>query len=188
MSQSAGVGGRNRRWGVSAISLVCLSGLLGCGGSSSEAMRLVGSRRVAVEVPADWKTEINGCASTPRMVDFDVPMHGQQAAGGCVVPAGGSVPARDTVSVYVMKASLLDRRRPCCSGEFREPNTPPAGTVHGMLYYVFDSYDTGRIGVVAMTLDVPEIGVAFLVGARDRASAQALLATIQAVPAGTKLR
>jgi hypothetical protein len=158
------------------------------GGSSPPAIRLAGARRVALAVPADWKTEVGGCPATPRTVDFLVPLKSGQSPGECVTQAGGSLPAYDTVAVYIMAASDLSRRRSCCSGEFRLPHSPPSGTVHGMPYYIFDSKESGALGVGAVTLDVPQIGVAFLVGARDHDAASSLLATVRFVSAGTRLR
>jgi hypothetical protein len=55
-----------------------------------------------------------------------------------------------------------------------------------MPYYIFDSKISGT--GVAETLDIPQVGVSFLVGGRDHAAANALLATIRYVNAGTRLR
>jgi hypothetical protein len=176
---------------IAALCLVLVAGfaLSACGGgSSSPATRFVGARRVALAVPADWKTEVGGCPSTPRMVDFLPPLKDGEGAGSCVTQSGGSLPANDTVAVYIMAVGDLARPRSCCSGEFRSPHSQPSGTVHGMPYYIFDSNVIGATGVAAVTLDVPKIGVAFLVGAHDHDAASALLATVRLVPAGTQLR
>jgi hypothetical protein len=97
-----------------------------------------------------------------------------------------ALPAYDTVEIYIMQKNMLSRPQPCCRGEFRHPTSAPSGTVHGMPYYIFDSKVMGT--GVAETLDIPQLGVAFLVGARDHAAANFLLATIRYVDAGTRLR
>jgi hypothetical protein len=55
-----------------------------------------------------------------------------------------------------------------------------------MPYYIFDSNVLGT--GVAETMSIPQVGIAFLVGARDHATANSLLATIRYVDAGTRLR
>jgi hypothetical protein len=66
------------------------------------------------------------------------------------------------------------------------PRRSPTGTIDGMPYYLLDTRQTGP--GVARRLVVPAAGVDFLVGAGTREAADALLATIRTVPAGTQLR
>lgn len=136
--------------------------------------RLVGAHRVALAVPADWKTEVQKggyCPPTdPKRVEFFGPIEG--AVGSCVIPDGASWPANNSVSVYTLGV--------------RTPHAAPSGTLHGMPYYIADSKQEGS--GFAMTLTVPAARVAFLVGAKDRDAAKALLRTVRFVPPGTTLR
>jgi hypothetical protein len=153
--------------------------LASCSGSSTTATRSVGAYRVALTVPAEWKTDVEHgsfCAPTvPGTVQFFTPLHRGEGVGSCAVPAGASWPAQNSVSVYTRS-----------SGGVRTPHRPQSGTVHGMPYYITDSRESGP--GVAETLSVPGAGVSFLVGAADRDAAMALLATVRYVPAGTRLR
>jgi hypothetical protein len=157
---------------VSAVSL-----LTACNGSSSTPARLVGAHRVALVVPADWMTEVQRGSFCPPTdggtVEFFAPVHG--GVGSCAVPDGASWPAENSVSIYTRS-----------SGGVGAPHGAPSGMVHGMSYYTSDSRQAGP--GVALTLTVPEAGVAFLVGAANRDAANALLATVRYVPAGTPLR
>jgi hypothetical protein len=58
--------------------------------------------------------------------------------------------------------------------------------VHGLPYYIAEVRQSGP--GVAVGVSVPQADVSFLVGAPDRKTAEALLATIRFVPAGTRLR
>jgi hypothetical protein len=173
------VSGCRRSRMTTRVALLLMAGLAvaACNGSSSTATRLVGAHRVAVAVPADWKTDVEHgsfCAPTdPGTVEFFTPVHG--GIGSCALPIGASWPAQDSVSIYTR-----------FSGGVRTPHGSPSGTVHGMSYYISDSRQSGP--GVAITLSVPGAGVSFLVGAADRDAALAFLATIRYVPAGTRLR
>jgi hypothetical protein len=149
--------------------------LAACGGHTSTATRLVGAHRYALAVPATWKTHVeheDTCAPTePETVQFFAPIHGP--VGSCVVPDGASWPAQDSVSIYVGLTGPT-------------PHRPPSGTVHGLPYYIAEVRQTGP--GVAVGLTVPHADVSFLVGAPDRKTADALLATLRYVPAGTRLR
>jgi hypothetical protein len=145
---------------------------------TSRDTRLVGARHVALAVPLDWKTHVEQgdyCPPTaPKTVEFFAPNHGG-GIGSCSVPIGAAWPAQKSVSIYTKS-----------SGGVRTPHGAPSGTVHGMPYYISDDRQSGP--GMALTLTVPRAGVAFLVGAATRAAANALLATVQYVPAGTRLR
>lgn len=153
--------------------------LAGCNGSSPSPTRLVGAHRVALAVPADWKTDVQSgsfCPPTdPKTVEFFTPLQHHEGVGSCAIPGGASWPAQDSVSIYTRSSFGV-----------RTPHQPPSGTVHGMPYYISDSTQSGP--GIAMTLNVPEAGVAFLVGAEDHAAARRLLATIRYEPPGTRLR
>jgi hypothetical protein len=170
-----------RRHVTSRTALVLIAGfaLAACSGSSPTPTRLVGAHRVALAVPADWKTDVEEgsfCAPTdPGTVEFFTPLQRGDAVGSCATPIGASWPAQDSVSVYT-----------CSLGGVRTPHHAPSGSVHGLPYYISDSSQSGP--GVAMTLSVPGAGVSFLVGAADRDNAMALLATIRFVPAGARLR
>jgi hypothetical protein len=131
---------------------------------------------VALAVPAAWKTHVERGDTCPptntRMVQFFAPLHGP--VGSCAVPTGASWPAQDSVSIYTWTSD--DRR----------PSRAPDGRVHGLPYYISDQRQSGP--GVAMALSVPQAHVSFLVGAADRDTAAALLATIRVVPPGTRLR
>lgn len=156
--------------------LIVATTLASCHGSAPAATRLVGAHRVALAVPAEWRTHVergDTCPPTePRTVQFFAPLHGP--VGSCVVPTGASWPAQDSVSVSTW------------SGDEQAPTRKPDGSVHGLPYYLSDVRQTGP--GVAMALSVPLAHVSFLVGAADHATATALLATIRFVPAGTTLR
>jgi hypothetical protein len=153
--------------------------LVSCNDSSPTLTRLVGAHRVALAVPAGWKTDVGQgsfCAPVePATVRFFTPLQPRQGVGSCAIPSGASWPAENSVSIYTKS-----------TGGVRTPDHPPSGTVHGMPYFVSDSRQSGP--GFAMTLSVPEAGVSFLVGAADREAAMDLLATIRYVPAGTRLR
>lgn len=160
------------------LALVAVLAVPACHGSSGESTRLVGAHRIALAVPAEWKTQVERgayCLPTkPKTVQFfAVPTH--RAVGSCVVPDGASWPAQDSVSVYTGADETVGT-----------PHSAPAGRLHGMPYYIADSRQTGP--GVAMTLTVPGAGVRFTVGAATRGEATALLDTIRLVPAGTTLR
>ena len=163
----------------SALLLLAAVALVSCNDSSPPATRLVGAHRMALEVPADWKTYVQQGSFCPPVdpgtVEFFTPLQPGQGVGSCAVPIGGSWPAEDSVSIFTKS-----------TGGGRTPDHPPSGTVHGMAYFVSDSRQSGP--GVAITLSVPEVGVSFLVGASDRDAAMDLLATIRYVPAGTRLR
>jgi hypothetical protein len=139
----------------------------------------VGAHRIALAVPADWKTDVEEGSFCPPTdagtVEFFTPLRRGEGVGSCATPIGASWPAQDSVSVYTRS-----------SGGVRTPRQAPSGTVHGLPYYISDSRQSGP--GVAMTSSVPGAGVSFLVGAADRDEATALLATIHVVPAGTRLR
>ena len=166
---------------TSRAALVLIAGvaLAACNSSSPTPTRLVGAHRMALAVPADWKTNVESgsfCAPTDaKTVEFFTPLHRGEGVGSCAVPNGASWPAEDSVSIYTRS-----------SGGVKTPHRAPSGTVHGLPYYVYDSRQAGP--GVAMTLSVPGTGVSFLVGASDVATAKALLATVRFVPAGTHLR
>jgi hypothetical protein len=166
---------------TSRAALVLIAGvaLAACNSSSPTPTRLVGAHRMALAVPADWKTNVESgsfCAPTdPKTVEFFTPLRRGEGVGSCVMPLGASWPAEDSVSIYTRS-----------SGGVKTPHRAPSGTVHGLPYYVYDNRQSGP--GVAMTLSVPGAGVSFLVGASDVAAAKALLATIRFVPAGTRLR
>lgn len=146
--------------------------------SASSPTRLVGAHRIALAVPTDWKTSVERgafCATiAPKTVQFFAPIrHG--GAGSCAIPRGVSWPAEDSVSIYTRS-----------TGGITSPGGAPAGKGAGMPYYISNSRQYGP--GVALTLTVPRAGVAFLVGARTRDEATALLATIRRVPTGTPLR
>jgi hypothetical protein len=168
------------------LALLAAFAVSACGGSGSPATRLVGARRLALAVPADWRSDVGGCPSVPREVVFPVPEH--SAAPGCEMSGNEALPNYDTVEVYILPKTYLGRPQSCCRGEFRDPGGAPSGTVHGMPYYILDSKVLGTGVGVAETLNIPQVGVAFLVGARDHAAANFLLATIRYVNAGTRLR
>jgi hypothetical protein len=156
-----------------ALVLIAAFALASCDASAPTSTRLVGAHRVALAVPTEWKTRIergDTCPPTePGTVQFFAPLHGP--VGSCVVPIGASWPAQDSVSVYTW------------SGDERTPTEKPAGSVHGLPYYISDTRQTGP--GVAVTLSVPLAHVSFLVGAADRAAATALLATIRFLPRGS---
>jgi hypothetical protein len=149
--------------------------------TSGSATRLVGARHLALAVPVTWKTEVQDgsfCpAIEPHTVDFYTPLGDGQGVGSCAVQGGASWPAEDSVSVYAIKKS---------TGGARLAHRSPTGMIGGMPYYLLDSRQTGP--GVARRLVVPAAGVDFLVGAATRDAADALLATIRTVPAGTQLR
>jgi hypothetical protein len=157
-----------------ALLLVVGMALTSCS-SSPMPTRLVGAHRVASVVPADWKTSVehgDTCPPTdPKTVRFFAPLHGP--VGSCVVPTGASWPAQDSVSIYTRLSGPA-------------PHRTSSGSVHGLPYYIVDVRQSGP--GVAMGLSVPRADVSFVVGAPDHATAQALLATICFVPAGTRLR
>jgi hypothetical protein len=158
-----------------ALLLVVGFALTSCNGSSPTPTRLVGANRVALAVPADWKTHVergDTCPPTdPRTVQFFAPVHGP--VGSCTVPTGASWPAQDSVSIYTR-----------LSGP--SPHRAPSGRVHGLPYYIVDVRQSGP--GVAVGLSVPQADVSFIVGAPDPATADALLATLRFVPVGTRLR
>lgn len=175
------IAGSRRSHVMTRAALVVLAGfaLAACNGSSPTGTRLVGAHRVALAVPADWKTDVEEgsfCPPTdPKTVEFFTPLQPREGVGSCATPIGASWPAQNSVSIYTQS-----------TGGVRTPHHPPSGTVHGMPFYVSDSRQSGP--GFAMTLSVPGAGVSFLVGAADRDAAKALLATIRFVPAGTRLR
>lgn len=162
-----------------ALLILAAFTLASCSGSSSSPTRLVGAHRVALAVPADWKTSVERgsfCAPTnPRTVQFFTPLHPGEGVGSCAIPNGASWPAENSVSIYTK-----------FSGGVRTPHGAASGKVAGMPYYISDSRQSGP--GVALTLTLPRAGVAFLVGATTRDAGKALLATVRYVPAGTPLR
>jgi hypothetical protein len=177
-------GARRRSHVATLVATLLLAGLTlaACNDSPSQPTRLVGANRVAVAVPANWKTQVEHGSScptmTPKTVQYFTPPGPLQVVGSCIGPrAGESWPAQDSVSIYT--------RSSAGSASVHTPHQPASGTVHGMPYYISNSRQSGP--GVALRLTVPRAGVAFLVGAADRASAQALLATVRYVPGGTRL-
>src|SRR3954453_6031945 len=85
-----------------ALLLIAAVALSSCNSSSPTPTRLVGAHRVAVVVPADWKTHVehgDTCPPTdPKTVQFFAPLHGP--VGSCAVPTGASWPAQESVSIY----------------------------------------------------------------------------------------
>lgn len=158
-----------------ALLLIAAVALSSCNSSSPTPTRLVGAHRVAVVVPADWKTHLehgDTCPPTdPKTVQFFAPLHGP--VGSCAVPDGASWPAQESVSIYTRLSGPA-------------PHRTPSGTVHGLPYYIDDVQQSGP--GVAMGLSVPGADVSFIVGAPDRDTALALLKTIRFVPAETHLR
>jgi hypothetical protein len=100
----------------------------------AEPDSFVGAHRVALAVPADWKTEVQKWAycppTDPNRVEFFVPFHGP--VGSCPVPDGPSWPAEDSVSIYTSSSDGV-----------RIPHNAASGRVHGTPYYVSDSNQSG---------------------------------------------
>ena len=156
------------------VLLMAVSNLAACTGPSAPPpTRLVGAHRVALSVPAHWRTDVEHgsyCPATkPDTVELFAPAHGP--VGSCAVPVRASWPAVDSVSIYTTS-----------SGGVETPRIAPSGTLHGMPYYVTDSRQPGP--GVALTLTVPRAGVAFLVGSASRDAATSLLATVRLAPPG----
>jgi hypothetical protein len=106
--------------------------LSSCNGSSPTPTRLVGAHRVALLVPADWKTHVehgDTCPPTdPKTVQFFAPLHGP--VGSCAVPTGASWPAQQSVSIYTGLSGPA-------------PHRTPSGTVHGLPYYIAEVRQPG---------------------------------------------
>jgi hypothetical protein len=177
MEEPLNTGFRPRRMPIRVALLMAAALMLAaCNGSSSTptaAPRLVGAHRVALVVPATWKTDVEQggtCPPTsPETVQSFAPLQG--GVGSCSVPVGASWPAQDSVSIYTSMSGI------------QNPHGAPSGSVHGFAYYISDSRQSGP--GVARYLVVPQARVAFLVGAATRQGADSLLATIRFAPAGS---
>src|ERR1700754_2117235 len=100
MEEPMAMGCRRTRVATRAASLLIVGlALASCNGSAPTPTRLVGAHRMALVVPAEWKTEVEEgsfCAPTdPGTVQFFTPLRRGEGVGSCAVPIGASWPAQD---------------------------------------------------------------------------------------------